>query len=92
MDYKFLNKVLDQIVRETRVDYDKEEVYFPFLFSPSHPSLLFPLSSLPILPLVPRDSLFQFSNHCRDIYGLNEEEIEYIWEEYREIIYNKIDG
>ncbi len=83
MDYKFLNKVVDHIVSETKVDYDKEEVYFPFLFSPSS------FNYLP--PLVPRDSLFQFSNHCRDIYGLNEEEIEYIWEEYREIIKDKIE-
>ena len=63
MDKKFLDKVLDQIVSETSLDYDWEIMETPF-----------------------------FSDHCRDVYGLNGEEIEYIWEEYREIIKDKIEN
>ena len=78
MDYKFLNKVLDQIVRETRIDYDKERIYFPLLsfLSSSHS---FPYSSI----------FKTFFLHCRDVYGLNDEEIEYVWKEYRNIIKDK---
>jgi hypothetical protein len=78
MDYKFLNRVLDQIVYETRMDYDQKIIYFPFHLSPlsffSLPSLLFDL----------------FYDHCRDIYGLNEDEVKYVWDEYKRIIENKM--
>jgi hypothetical protein len=81
MDYKFLNKVVNQIVSETRIDYDMEEIQFPF------PPLLLP-SSLFSSFLLHSPSLF--SNHCKTVYGLNEEETEYVWKEYREIIKDKI--
>jgi hypothetical protein len=77
MDYKFLDKVLDQMVSETRIDYDKEEIQFPFFPLPS----LFHLFLL-LLPF--------FSEHCKDIYGLNDDEIDYVWKEYRNIIIYKI--
>ena len=84
MDNKFLNKVLDQIVSETIVDYDKEEIQFPFfLFFSYHSSFLFFFHSLsPSLPF--------FSEHCKDIYGLNDDEIDYVWKEYKDIIKDKI--
>ena len=28
--------------------------------------------------------------HCRDVYGLNDDEIEYVWKEYKQIIKDKI--
>ena len=76
MDKKFLNKVLDQIVSETEID-DSEVVRFPF------PPYSFPLSTLFLVsPFFPK--------HCRNIYGLNKEEIEYVWNEYRQIVKDKI--
>jgi hypothetical protein len=89
MDYKFLNKVVDQIVSETRIDYDMEEIQFPF------PSSLFSFRSiLPslLLFLFFRHLSILFPNHCRDIYGLNDDEIEYVWKEYREIVKDKINS
>jgi hypothetical protein len=82
MDKKFLHKVVDQIVSETKIDYDEGRLYTPF--SPSFSSVL--LSSLS-----PFSSVFPFIKHCRDVYGLNEEESEYVWNEWREIIKDKID-
>ena len=81
MDYKFLNKVIDQLVSETRIDYDMEEIQFPFSFS-----LFFTLFHFPSRLLLFR----LFTKHCRDVYGLNYDEIEYVWKEYREIIKDKI--
>jgi hypothetical protein len=31
-----------------------------------------------------------FLKHCKEVYGLNEQEIEYVWKEYRDIINDKI--
>jgi hypothetical protein len=76
MDKKFLDKVVDQIVSETTIDYDEERFHPPF----SHPSfshLFFSFSSLS--PFSPYPS---FIIHCREVYGLNKEEIGYVWKEY----------
>ena len=86
MDYKFLDKVVDQIVNETTIDYDKEWVYTPF--TP------FPLFYSPISSSFLSNSYspFLLSKHCKNIYGLNEDETEYVWNEYKKIIKDKIDG
>ena len=83
MDKKFLNKVVGQLVYETRIDYEKGEIEFPF-FSYSSPRLFsFFLTSF---------LCFSFSKHCKNVYGLNKEETEYVWEEYRRIIKDKIEN
>ena len=86
MDNRFLDKVVDQIVRETRIDYDRRVIKTPHL--PSRPFLLpSPFSSFSSLfPLV------SFSDHCKDVYGLNEQEIDYVWKVYRGIIKDKINS
>jgi hypothetical protein len=71
MDKRFLDKVLGQIVSETRIDYEKEKVYTPFSYP--HPAF----TSGPFHHI--------FFKHCREVYGLNEDEIEYVWEEYKYI-------
>jgi hypothetical protein len=86
MDKKYLNKVLDQIVRETEIDYVKETVYTPFT---SFPLFYSPISS----SFLSRSySPFLLSKHCKGVYGLNEDETEYVWNEYKKIIKDKIDG
>ncbi len=85
MDKKFLDKVVDQIVSETEIDYDKEEVYF-LLFIPFS---VFSLYSSFDLRLSPSRSRV-FSKHCKDVYGLNEQEIEYVWRVYSDDIRYKI--
>ena len=81
IDKRFLKKVSDQIVRETEIDYIEERVYPPFNPPYSTFSSLFPL-------------LFSFPSffylHCRDVYGLNNEESKYVWKEYKQIIIDKI--
>ena len=87
MDKKYLDKVLGQIVRETRMDYDEGRLYTPFspFLSPplSLPSFFTIFLSLHFLP---------FSQHCKEVYGLNRKEIEYVWNEYRKIIKDKIEN
>ena len=87
MDKKFLNKVLDQIVNETTIDYEKGEIQIPFSdisIDIPHSLLLHHLDFHPFL--------FLFSDHCKNVYGLNKEETEYVWEEYKNIIIDKTNG
>ena len=83
MDKRFLDKVVDQLVSETEIYHDEEEVSVPFPpFSFLFPFLFSFYFSFPLT----------FTKHCRDVYGLNIQEIEYVWEEYRRIIKDKIEN
>ena len=84
MDKRFLNKVVDQIVSETEIDYDKERIYTSSIFFlPSSFSVL--LSSSLFIHLTP------FTDHCKDVYGIKDDnEMEYIWEEFVRTIKDKI--
>ena len=74
MNNKFLDKVYDQIISETRVIDDK--VYTPFLLSPSSHFFISHLLS-------PHFFISSFYKHCKEIYSLNEQEIDYVWNEYK---------
>ena len=98
MDKKFLHKVIDQIVSETRIDYNElspppavhsivKASCHPTLYTPFLPSSLYLSPSFPPFPPFPLSS---FTNHCRDVYGLNNDEVDYVWDEYKKIIYDKI--
>jgi hypothetical protein len=74
----YLNNIVGYIVDDTIIDFDVNQMRFPFY------SQLYPL-------LVPRLSpTTSFSEYCRDNYGLTDEEIDYVWKEYRIIINEKI--
>ena len=83
MDYKFLNKVVNQIVSETRVDYDRKVIFTPF-------SLPFYLPSLTFIFSISSSYRSNFLKHCVEVYGLNEQEIEYVWKVYSDDIVYKI--
>ena len=80
---KYLDKVLGYIVGSTKIDYDKGEVIVPFYSL--HPLLLLPLT--PFLPLS-----LSFSSYCKNTFGLTDDETEYVWKEYRNIINDKIEN
>jgi hypothetical protein len=75
MDNKFLNKVVDQIVSETKIEHDKRKIYvypFPYVIFilPTHcrfSSILLPTS---------------FNKHCGEVHNLNKDEVKYVWKEY----------
>ncbi len=80
MDKKFLNKVIDNIVSETRIDYDRGKVHTPFyvFFLYQDRAYFRHISS------------YNFTMHCTDVYGLNRYEIVYVWDKYKEIINDKL--
>ncbi len=88
MNKKFLNRVIKQVTSETRMDFTRGRVYTPFLFSPFSYSYLFFSAYLP-----PPSSPFPlFSEHCENVYGLNNGEMDYVWKEYKDIIKDKIEN
>jgi hypothetical protein len=90
MENNYLNKVIEHLVRRTKVDHDEEMLYTPFSYHIGF------FSSFPLSPIHPHSSpLFPphyFSHHCKNIYGLNEDEVKYVWKKYKEIIKDKIEN
>ena len=90
----YLDKVIEYLLRDTKIDYKNEKITTPFplsSFSLLLPPFLssfvffFPLLSFPILPV-------SFSSYSKVTYGLTEQEIEYVWKEYKSIIKIKIEN
>ena len=87
MENKYLDKIIGSLVRSTNIDYDKKIVSFPPSSFTRH-IFPFPLfSPSPYFP--PRSS---FSTYCRNQFGLTDDEIDYVWNEYKSIIKDKIEN
>ena len=86
----YLDKVVEFLVRDTIINYDKDEIQFPFFLSSY--SLFFPHFSSVLLPSFNSDRFqtLDFSDYCKNVYGLTEQEIGYVWNQYRTIILDKI--
>ena len=85
---KYLNKVIEHLVRGTEIDYKNRRVifsHFSFHFSFLHHYLTYPSS--PYFPLLPSSP---FYNYCKRQFGLTPEEIEYVWKEYKDNMLEKI--
>ena len=90
MDYKFLDKVIDQIVSETMVNGETERIKTPF----RHLSYSFTLHfQLPTSTSSSTSVLYSsFSRHCKEIYSLNDDEVNYVWDKYVQIFRDKINN
>jgi len=79
----YLDKVIEFLVRDTNIDYKNEKITTPssLILPINFPSLSFPLLF---------SSPFSFSSYCKEVYGLTDEEMEYVWKEYKSIIKDKI--
>ena len=81
----YLDKVIEYLLRDTNIDYKNEKITTPYNtynFSPLLFSSVYPPLSAYIHP--------PFSKYCKVTYGLTDQEIEYVWKEYKEIIKDKI--
>ena len=75
----YLDKVIEYLVRDTKIDYENEKISTSFPFTKNSPWFLhleFP-------------SLL-FSSYSKEVYGLTDQEIDYVWDQYRTIIKDKI--
>ena len=90
MDNKFLNKVVDQIVSETMVNGETERIKTPFRQLSYSFTLHF---QLPTSTSSSTSVLYSsFSRHCKEIYSLNDDEVNYVWDKYVQIFRDKINN
>ena len=91
---KYLDKVLEHMVKKTKIDYGEGEVLTPFA-SPLHFSLN-PHSFLylkPFLNIKHSDNFFiSFFSYTKNHFGLTDDEIRYIFKQYKENINYKIEN
>lgn len=80
---KYLDKVIEHLVRSTKIDYEKELLSPPF-----YPTQL----SFFLFPFSPSSPSTYFSSYCKNTFGLTEDEISYVWNEFKEIILDKVEN
>jgi len=89
MDKKFLTKVLNKILSEVYLDERENKIYFPFLsIDINHLAILF-MGNMEhsISPAIIGTN---FYNHCRNVYGLKDEEIDFIWPIFKNIVKDSV--
>ena len=79
----YLDKVVEFLVRDTKIDYDKREITYPFIprYSNKYPTFKF--------PFIPRS---EFYNYIIDTYGLTEEESDIVFYGYNKLLKDKLDN
>jgi hypothetical protein len=82
---RYIEHIIKDLVRDTRIDYEIGRIYYPVLPSEIPHSFFFTPYYLPS-PSPPTS----FLNYCRDTFGLTEEEIKYVWDQYKIIIKDKV--
>ena len=80
---EFLDKVVSRLINETEIDYNKREMYIPF----SVDNTLALSIDYILLPHI--DKYPPFIRHCKNIYGLTNEECDYAWRQYKKNIKGK---
>jgi hypothetical protein len=81
----YLDRVVIELVKDTEIDYEKKKISFLFFPSSKYNTRFSLFFSIPF----PHSSSF-FYSYCIDTFGLTEEEIDYVWKEYKSIILDKI--
>ena len=83
MNTKYLDKVVEYLIDDTVVDYEQKLVTYSWV--PDYNSqwgIYVPLS------YVQYESPFflSYSKYCKDMYGLTEDEVKYVWDEYKNLM------
>ena len=76
----YLNKIVDQLMSETIIEWDEDSISYPHLRS-----CWYYISD-------PTPHLTLFMNYITNLYGLTKEESNYIWEKYNDSLIHKIDN
>ena len=88
---RYLDKVLEHMVKRTKIDYGEEEVLTPFA-SPLHFSLNhYPFSFVLNHPFS-YNFFISFFSYTKNHFGLTDDEIRYIFKQYKENINYKIEN
>ena len=84
-DKKYIDKIIKYFVSRTKIDYDKEEIIFPFTTSATPFGHSFSKSFHPFY------LIFPFAKYCDRQFGLTEDETEYVYMVYMETLKDKIE-
>jgi len=78
-----LDRILKYLIDDTIVDHDKGKVTFPFFLQvlPSMPRHCFNVNST---------SSLSFSQYCKYTYGLNDDEVIYLYSKYKKLFSDKV--
>jgi len=78
-----LDRILKYLIDDTIVDHDKGKVTFPFFLQvlPSMPKHCFNVNST---------SSLSFSQYCKYTYGLNDDEVIYLYPKYKKLFSDKV--
>jgi hypothetical protein len=78
-----LDRILKYLIDDTIVDHDKGKVTFPFFLQvlPSMPKHCFNVNST---------SSLSFSQYCKYTYGLNDDEVIYLYSKYKKLFSDKV--
>ena len=100
---KYLDKVLDHLVRGTKIDYvgGTVKTLYDNIYTTDLVSL--PSGSLKLICMVyfdvadvhtmdNRRTFFKFVDYCVNHFGLTVDEVEFVWNKYRNIITEKIEN
>ena len=87
---EYLDKIVDFLVDDTIINYKRKSMVTPFT-PPNYLLFLHHTISMLYHPIHGTSHNYSFfSKYCKNTYGLTDEEIEYIWKKYIDIIINKI--
>ena len=92
----YLDKVVEFLVRDTKIDHVKRGIRYPYLshLSPPHKpsyrelSLILPSNIFYLTQFISKS----FSRYCKNVYGLTDQEIEYVWKKFLTIIKEKLEN
>ena len=79
---RYINYIIDDLVKKTEIDYETMRLTLPFLSSPTSFPFFFNLLS-------PHPA---FSEYVKERYGAHSEEINIIWNLYKERIQSLINN
>jgi len=82
---KYLDKVIEHLVRDTKMDYENGVIYLLHIPILAWSSLDYTLHS------DFKHAFFDFKKYCKNTFGLTEEENIFVWREYKDIILDKIE-
>jgi len=74
---RYLDKVIEHLVRGTKIDYENNRIRYPY------GGLSTTIKGFTIDP-------FHWSHHCKNVYGLNIDEVNYVWDGFKTIMKEKI--
>jgi hypothetical protein len=87
---RFIQSIVDDLVRDTKLDFDELRITYPFTNYFTHHTVYTPLPDRNLYYSFRKPPYYEdFSEYCEERFGLTDKEVSSVWEKYRIIISNK---